>query len=79
MTPRLPASYSIDNSTQYITCGLGYRYKGFYVDAAYVHKYRKSTFHGYTPVDGYGQNTNAPIADVTDNNNSIVVSVGFKF
>ncbi len=72
-------SYSIDNSTQYITCGLGYRYKGFYVDAAYVHKYRKSTFHGYTPVDGYGQNTNAPIADVTDNNNSIVVSVGFKF
>ncbi len=69
-------SYTLDNSTQYITCGIGYRYKGFYADAAYVHKSFDSEFHAFTP------NTYTDIQPGTaikNNSNSIVLSVGYKF
>lgn len=68
-------SYTFDKTTQYITCGLGYRYKGFYIDGAYVYKNRKSTFNAFSPFDS----NQHPIAEVSDNNHSIVMSVGFKF
>lgn len=69
-------SYTLDNSTQYITCGVGYRHKAFYVDAAYVHKSRKSQFSPYTP----NLYTATPLtAEIKDNDNSLVFSVGFKF
>ncbi len=69
-------SYTLDNSTQYITCGIGYRYKNFYADAAYVHKSRESVYRPFTP-NAY---TAQPYtAKVTDNSNKIVLSVGFKF
>lgn len=70
-------SYTLDNSTQYITCGVGYHYKNFYADAAYVHKSRKSEFHPYTGDNGY--TANPFTADIKDNFNNIVLSVGFKF
>ena len=70
-------SYSLDNSTQYITCGIGYRYKAFYADAAYVHKSRKSEYHPYTAANGY--TANPYTAEVSSSNNNIVLSVGFKF
>ncbi len=69
-------SYSLDKTTQYITCGLGYRYKNFYVDAAYVHKHRESTFHPFTP-NVY--TATPPASTLTDNNSQIVLTAGFKF
>ena len=72
-------SYSLDKSTQYITCGLGYRYKAFYADLAYVHKSRKSVYSGYTPLTYDGAYTGAPQAEVSNNDNSIILSVGFRF
>lgn len=68
-------SFSLDKTTTYITCGLGYRFGGFYIDGAYVHKTRKSTLHPYTSY----ANVDAPYFDVTDNNNSVVLSIGYKF
>lgn len=68
-------AYCFDKSTQYITCGLGYRYKAFYVDAAYVHKNRKSTYHAFTSFN----NIEAPSAEIIDNNNTLVFSLGFRF
>lgn len=68
-------SYTFDNKTQYVTCGLGYRTGGFYIDAAYVYKNRESEYHAFTNFDGY----EAPKATIKDNNNSIVLSVGYKF
>lgn len=68
-------SYTFDNKTQYITCGLGYRTGGFYVDGAYVHKNRESEFHAFSDFNG----NSAPKAIVKDNNNSIVLSIGYKF
>lgn len=79
-------SVTLDRSTQYITCGLGYRYQNFYVDAAFVHRYNRSRYQAYTNYtglvpesDGYTYDYWAPSASVVQNNNSIVLSVGFKF
>ncbi len=72
-------AYTFDNSTRYITCGMGYRYKGFYIDAAYVNKHRESTYHPFTSyVDAQGSML-APLTDFTTNDNQIVLSAGFKF
>lgn len=80
-------AYTFDNKTQYITCGLGYRTNGFYIDAAYVHKNRESEFNAFSrfglePGVSYDLASNAPDAPkatIKDNNNSIVLSVGYKF
>lgn len=69
-------SYTLDNSTQYITCGIGYRYKSFYADAAYVNKSYKSDFHALTP----NQYTAVqPATEIKSSSNNIVLTVGFKF
>lgn len=68
-------AYTFDNTIQYITCGLGWRYKGFYADAAYVHKHRESRWSAFTNFDGI----TPPEATITDNNNHIVLSLGYKF
>lgn len=69
-------SYTLDNSTQYITCGLGYRYKGFYADAAYVHKSYSSDFHPFT-ANSYTP-TQQPM-EINSKSNQIVLTVGFRF
>lgn len=69
-------SYTLDNQTQYITCGIGYHYKNFYADAAYVHKSRKSEFSPYTPNE---YTSNPYTAEVKSTDNNIVLSLGFKF
>ena len=68
-------SFVMDSSTQYVTCGLGYRYKWFYADAAYVWRHRQSHWGAYTAYDG----NPAPMATLTDNDSQIVLSVGFRF
>lgn len=71
-------SFRFDNSTNYITCGLGYKGKSFYADAAYVFKHTDSTYHAY-PSDIYSQEITSPIADVNFNQSQIVLSMGFRF
>lgn len=73
-------SFALDKSTQYYTAGLGYRYKWFSIDAAYVHRHRSSQYYAYSAVNAFDDTyTGAPSATVTDNHNQIVLSVGFKF
>lgn len=62
--------YQYDKNNQYITCGLGYRYKKFYLDAAYVHQTRTSQYHAYPGEQG---------EEVKDNNNKIALTLGFRF
>lgn len=69
-------SYTLKKDTYYLTCGLGYRYKGFYADAAYVYRHRESTWHGFTPFEGC---TDTPQACLTENDSHIVMSIGYKF
>lgn len=74
-------SYSFDNKIEYITAGLGYRYQSFYTDLAYVHKTRKSEYHAFSPeVNNAGSLlVESPSAKITDSNNQIVWTIGFRF
>lgn len=73
-------SFITDNSTQYVTAGLGYHYKSFYVDAAYVYRHRSSDWVAYPDYNGAdGRRVYSPTASLSDNQNSIVLSMGFKF
>jgi long-subunit fatty acid transport protein len=72
-------TYQYDNSVQNITCGVGYRYKSFYTDVAYVHKMRKSVYNAFSPINdelGYEPNVSA---DVKDNNNRVSLTLGVRF
>lgn len=71
-------SYRFDNTTNYITCGLGYRYKHVYVDLAYVYKHLDSEYHAYTP-DPSNLNIPSPQSKLSLNNNQIVLSAGYRF
>lgn len=70
-------NYRFDNTTNYITCGLGYRYKGFYADLAYVYKHMSSEYHAFTsdPSSGYS----SPQSKLSLDNNRVIMSIGYKF
>lgn len=70
-------SYSFDNATNYVTCGLGYRVNKFSIDLAYVYKHRTSDFHAY-PSDPESS-IPSPTASITHNNSQIVLTAGLRF
>lgn len=83
-------SYTLDRTTNYITFGLGYKYKSFYADLAYVYRHRKSDYHAFTNYEEnipsvapngvlYNPVVMAPKAEISDNNNQIVLTMGFRF
>lgn len=73
-------SYTFNKTTQYVTAGLGYRYKGFYADLAYVNKQRETTWHAFSPMIEDGKTLqDSPSASIKSNNNQVVLSVGYKF
>lgn len=72
-------NYRFDNDTNYITCGLGYRHKGFYIDLAYVYKHMTSEYHAFTPDPNADPYYQSPSAKLTFNNSRVVLSTGFKF
>ncbi len=74
-TSGMNPSYTFNRDTYSISVGAGYRYQAFYIDAAYVYRNRKSTYHAYTD----WANNMAPTADLTQTTNSIVLSAGFRF
>lgn len=68
-------AYTYDGGTHAVSAGIGYRYKGFYADAAYVYRNHQST---YKPFTSYGQ-IESPSVKLSESINSIVLSVGIKF
>ena len=72
-------AYQYDNTVHNITCGVGYRYKSFYTDLAYVHKIRNSVYNAFSIINdelGYEPNVSA---DVTDHNNRLSLTLGVRF
>lgn len=68
-------SYSLDKTTQNIGLGIGYRFGKWYLDGAYVLGVRNSQLKPYT---NWGDNT-APTFDIKETQNSVVLSLGYRF
>lgn len=80
MTAGTTPAYTFEKKTQYYTGGLGYRYKGFYTDFAYVHKSRESEYRAFSPeVTSSVSIVDSPKATIKDNNNQLVWSIGYRF
>ena len=77
MTSGTSAGYRLDDATNYITAGLGYRTGKFYADLAYVYKHQKSTYHAF-PQDA-GSSVMSPAASLSFEQNQVLLSLGFKF
>ena len=75
MTAGTTKAYTLDNTTQYVTAGLGYRFKAMYADLAYVYKNRKSDYHAFSP-DG---DIPSPQSTITDKDSEIRFTLGFRF
>ena len=72
-------AYQYDNTVHHITCGVGYHYKSFYSDLAYVHQIRNSVYNAFSPIvdtNLYDPNVSA---DVTDHNNRFSLTLGMRF
>ena len=68
-------SYSFTKDMSNISFGIGYKFNNFYVDGTYVHDMRTSDLAAYTSFDG----NESPRWQVKDNNNSVVVTLGYRF
>lgn len=71
-------SYRLDDVTQYVTAGAGYRKKGFYLDIAYIYKRMDSEYHPFSPDPEF------PLASASEsklkfNTSQVVMTMGFKF
>lgn len=72
-------TYQYDNNVHHITCGVGYRYKSFYTDLAYIHQIRESVYNAFSPInDEFGYEPNIS-ADVKDANNRFSLTLGMRF
>jgi hypothetical protein len=77
-TVRTDPEYFLNNSTNYITAGFGYREANWYIDFAYVNKNLNETFYPYDSsylAVGY----KASQANVFTTDNNFVFTVGLKF
>lgn len=72
-------AYTVDDKTQYVTLGAGYRYKSFYADLAYVNKQRNSSYHAFTGYYSGSSFIDAPRFDLKSTDNNIVITLGYKF
>lgn len=80
-TPSTTPAYLVEKSTQYVTCGLGYRYKNFYADLAYVHKQKNGEYHAFSAYKDYATSAvvESPVSSVKARNNRIVATLGVRF
>lgn len=69
-------SFDLTRDVQHVSCGLGWRYNSFYADLAYVNRRTQSYFFPYTSNDFTGY---SPRVDITDTNNNVVLTLGFRF
>lgn len=71
------SNYSLDNQTQHVTCGVGYKHKGFYLDLAYAYKYTSSEYFPFSP--DISDPASAVRSKLEFNKSSIALSMGYKF
>lgn len=72
-------NYRLDNTTNYVTAGLGYKIGSFYIDLAYVYKHMNSEYHAFSPWYDGNEFIPSQVSSLSLNNSQIVLSAGFKF
>ena len=78
-------NFRLDNTTNYVTLGLGYRIRSFYIDLAYVYKNMNSEYYAfpawYKPSDMDYETDYIPTqkSSLSLNNSQIILTAGFKF
>jgi hypothetical protein len=80
-TKSVDTRYFLQNSTNYLTAGFGYREAGWFIDFAYMNKVLDETFYPYNTnnlAKTYPDYAVNPVSVITSNNN-VVVTLGFKF
>lgn len=70
-------SYTLDNETNYITCGLGYKLKGFYADLAYIFKANSSEYYPFSP--DIADMSTAVKSEIKYRTSQLAVTLGYKF
>lgn len=70
-------SFTFNKTTQYYTCGLGYKSGPFYIDAAYVHRSRDNQYQPFT--NWQSSTISVPTAQVSQTDNNLVFTVGYRF
>lgn len=78
-------NYRFDNTTNYITGGIGYKINQFYIDLAYVYKNMSAEYHAFSSFlqenADYANGVFVPsqTASLSLKNSQIILSAGFKF
>lgn len=73
----LMSNYRLDDYTNHVTFGLGYKNKAFYADLAYVYKHTSSEYFPFSP-DIYNPSS-AVKSNISFDTSRIALSVGYKF
>lgn len=73
---RTDTEYFLNNSTNYLTAGFGYREASWFVDCAYVHK---TLDESYMPYDSSHLGIAENAASVITRTNNVLITLGFKF
>lgn len=68
-------SYVFNKDTQYITAGIGLRYKALSFDVTYVHRDQTSRYQAFTNFESFV----APNAKLTNSDNKLVFSLSYRF
>lgn len=71
-------AYRLDNATNYVTAGIGFKHKGFYADLAYVYKCMTSNFYPFSP-DPSNPAGSLEKSKIDFSDSKIALTVGFKF
>lgn len=71
-------SYQLDNNTDYVSAGIGYRYQHFYIDVAYVYRHQSADWHAFTPDPEHLAASGAQ-AKLSQGKSQAVISLGVKF
>jgi hypothetical protein len=71
-TTRTDTQYANDKENHTVTIGLGYKYKGFYADMAYLYRQNKSDFYAF-------DDASLEAVKVKDDYNRVLLTLGYKF
>ncbi len=69
--------YALPHDTQYFTAGIGYKWRNFYIDLAYLRKVREYDYYSFS--SNICASIYSPKTKVTNRTNQLALTLGFRF